>query len=233
MFTLASEEFYTDGQTIISEGSPGDWVYVVLSGTVEITKNVEGRTVVVEALQEGEVFGELGFLGAVKRTATARALGDTVLGIVDRASLDAEFNKLSSDFRTILAAIVKRFQKMVTKISDSSNRTESRVPKALSLTYKDKNAFIRAYTSNISKRGLFIKTEKPLGKGEEFLLRLQLPGLSDPLKIKCAVIWRRLSGGTAGAGPSGMGIRFTEMSEGDRRTIAQYMLTGKEGKDLA
>ncbi len=230
MFTLASEEFYRDGQTIISEGSPGDWVYVILSGTVEITKNVEGRTVVVEALQEGEVFGELGFLGAVKRTATARAVGDTILGIVDRASLDAEFNKLSSDFRTILSAIVKRFQKMVTKISDSSNRNQARFHKTLSLTYKDKSAFIKAYTANISNKGLFIKTEKPLGKGEAFLLRLQLPGLSNPLKIKCEVMWSRQFGGTTGAGPSGMGIRFTEMSEGDRRMIAQYLQTDKMGR---
>lgn len=230
MFTFASEEIYADGQTIISEGSPGDWVYVIISGTVEITKNVEGRTVVIETLGEGEVFGELGFLGAVKRTATARAMGDTVLGIVDRATLDAEFNKLSSDFRAILSAIVKRFQKMVTRISDSSQRMESRIPKTLSLTYKDKSAFIKAYTSNISNKGLFIKTEKPLGKGEEFLLRLQLPGLSNPLKIKCEVIWSRQSGDMEGAGPSGMGIRFTEMSEGDRRIIAQYMQTEKRDR---
>jgi len=229
MFTLASEEIYADGQTIISEGSPGDWVYVIISGAVEITKNVEGKTAVIETLGEGEVFGELGFLGAVKRTATARAVGDTVLGIVDRAMLDAEFNKLSSEFRSILSAIVKRFQKMVTRISDSSQRMASRIPKTLSLTYKDKSAFIKAYTSNISNKGLFIKTEKPLGKGEEFLLRLQLPGLSNPLKIRCEVMWSRQSGGTAGTGPSGMGIRFTEMSEGDRRTIAQYMQTEKKG----
>lgn len=223
MFTFASEEVYKDGQTIISEGSPGDWVYVIVSGAVEITKNIEGKTIVIETLGEGEVFGELGFLGAVKRTATARAVGDTVLGIVDRATLDSEFNKLSSDFRSILSAIVKRFQKMVTRISDSYYRAETRSPKIISLSYKDKDAFIKAYTANISNRGLFIKTDSPLPKGEFFQLVLQLPRLRTPMKIKCEVVWTRGPETGAATDPSGMGIRFVEMSDTDRRTIALYI----------
>lgn len=224
MFTLVSEEIYKDGQIIISEGSPGDWVYVIISGTVEISRNVEGRRMVIETLREGEVFGELGFLGAVKRTATARAVGDAVLGIVDRATLDAEFNKLSSDFRAILSAIVQRFQKMISRISETTYRTESRFPKTLSLTYKDKGTFIKAYTSNIGSRGLFIRTEKPLEQGENFSLKLQLPDLAEPLKIECQVVWRRKqSESKKETGPTGMGIKFIDMSEEVRRTIEQYI----------
>ena len=43
MFNIASEETYQDGQVIIKEGTTGDWVYVVLSGSVEISKTVEGK----------------------------------------------------------------------------------------------------------------------------------------------------------------------------------------------
>ena len=127
MFVLASEESYKDGQVIIKEGNPGDWVYVILSGTVEISKMADGKKVVLERLQKGEVFGELSFLGGVKRTATATAVGQTQLGLIDRAALDAEFNKLSSDFRAILSAIVGRFQKMIDGISDSIYRSEPRM----------------------------------------------------------------------------------------------------------
>lgn len=223
MFTYASEEEYKDGQTIINEGTPGDWVYVILSGSVEISKKIKGRSVVIETLGEGEVFGELGFIGAAKRTATARAVGDTVLGIVDRATLDAEFNKLSADFREILSAIVKRFQKMVARISETDRRTETRALKTISLNYKDKEAFIKAYTGNISNRGVFIKTPNPLSKGETFLLRLQLPGLQEPLKITCDVAWVREAGGGSRNDPPGMGIRFKDMSEKDRQTMALYL----------
>ena len=93
MYNIASEETYKDDQIILKEGSPGDWVYVVLSGSVEISKTVGARKYVIEVLKPNEIFGELGFLGGIKRTATARALGETTLGIIDRTSLDQEFNK--------------------------------------------------------------------------------------------------------------------------------------------
>jgi len=108
MIHIASEEIYRDGETIFEEGSSGDWVYVVLSGAVEISKVVGDKKVVVRTLRPEEIFGELGFLGNVKRTATARAAGETTVGVIDQETIAREFNKLSSDFREILQAVVGR-----------------------------------------------------------------------------------------------------------------------------
>ena len=110
MFHIATEEMYHDGQIIFEEGSSGDWIYVVLSGSVEISKHVAGKKVVVHRLQPEEVFGELGFLGNIKRTATARAIGETTVGIIDRAFVELLVNELSSDFRIILEAVVTRLK---------------------------------------------------------------------------------------------------------------------------
>ncbi len=84
MYQIASEETYKDGQVILEEGSSGDWVYVVLSGSVEISKTIGGRNFIITALEPGEVFGELGYLGAMKRTATARAIHRPSLPRSDR-----------------------------------------------------------------------------------------------------------------------------------------------------
>ena len=172
MFTLVSEENYSDGQIIINEGSPGDWVYVVISGSVEISKKINDKKYILEILNKGEVFGEISFIGGVKRTATVTSVGETVIGVIDRDSMDKEFNNLSSDFRSILVSMVKRFKKMIDRVSDFSARSESRIQKTLSISYKDKNSFLKAYTGNISNRGLFIKTNNPLPKGEIFILKL-------------------------------------------------------------
>ena len=225
MHALASEETYANGQVIFKEGSPGDWVYVILSGEVEISKVIEGRSVVIEVLKAGEVFGELGFLGGINRTAAARAVGDTALGIIDRSFLDAEFNKLSGDFWSILVAVVMRFKKMIDRISECSYRKESRIQKTLSIAYRDRQSFVKAYTGNISSGGLFIKAENPPNKGERFLLKLQLPEIAEPLKIQCEVAWVRKQGEQADGGPSGMGVRFVEMSKKDEQIFRQY-LTG-------
>ena len=108
---IALEEAYHDGEVIFKEGNSGDWLYVVLSGTVEVSKAVDGTRFVLSILKPGEVFGELALIGAVKRTATARAIGRTTVGIIDRSFLDGEFNKLSADFRTVLVVMVERFIK--------------------------------------------------------------------------------------------------------------------------
>ena len=223
MFTTASEEKYKEGQVIFKEKSSGDWVYLVLSGSVEITKTVEGRKFVLGIIRPGDVFGELGFLGGIKRSATAMALEDTMLGTVDRDSLDAEFNKISSDFRSLITTAIVRYEKILDRVCDFTSRTEPRAPKTLSLTYKDKKSFIKAYTGNISNGGLFIKTEKPLPQGEKFLLKLQLPELKEPMKINSEVAWISGSSGTTEKGAPGMGIKFLEMSPSDRETLTRYI----------
>jgi len=225
MFTLASEEIYEDGQVIIREGSAGDWIYVVVSGNVEISRMIGGTKIVMGKLEPGDTFGEVGFIGKVKRTATATAVGRTTLGVIDREFLDIEFNKLSSDFRMIIVSMARKFEKMFGRITEFSTRQEGRVQKSLSLTYKDDQAFIKAYTGNVSSGGLYIKTERPLGQGEQFLLRLQLPDLREPLKIKCEVAWSRKPAEAGPGDAAGMGVRFVEMSQGDRESLNAYLKT--------
>jgi uncharacterized protein (TIGR02266 family) len=104
-----------------------------------------------------------------------------------------------------------------------SSRTDMRIQKTLSLTYKDDQAFLSAYASNISTGGLFIKTEKPLRQGDQFLLRLQLPALKEPLKVSCEVAWVKGPAEATAKEPAGMGIKFVEMSKIDRDAFKQYL----------
>ena len=222
MYNIASEETYEDGQIIYKEGSSGDWVYVIISGAVEISKTVGGRRFVLGVLQPGDTFGELNLIAGIRRTATVRAIGETTVGLVDRESLDAEFNQLSADFRSMLVSMVKRFENIVNRSCEFSVRGEVRAAKSLSLTFKDSQAFVRAYTGNISTGGLFIKTERPLAEGEQFLLRLQLPNEVEPLRIKCEVVWARKPGGYDNK-PAGMGVKFGEMGEKDRQILHKFL----------
>jgi uncharacterized protein (TIGR02266 family) len=222
MFSIVSEETYEDGQIIFKEGSSGDWVYVVLSGSVEVSKSIGGKKCVMGILQQDEVFGELAFFGRVKRTATARVIGKTNVGVLDRQSLDIEFNGLSADFRAILVALAKRFENSINRTKEYTVRNEVRVPKSLSLSFRDRQAFITAYSTNISPGGLFIKTETPFPNGELFLLNLQLPDIPEPLKINCEVVWGREKGGDEKKTP-GMGVKFCEMSKNDSQILQRYL----------
>ncbi|MDY6843557.1 MAG: TIGR02266 family protein [Thermodesulfobacteriota bacterium] len=220
---IASKETYHDGQIIIKEGSSGDWVYVVLSGTVEISKMVGGKKFVLELLQPGEVFGELAFLGGVKRTATARAIGETTVGVYDRAFLDQEFNKLYSDFRVILISVAERLKRMIDRATEFSTRKETRVLVTLPLRYKSNKTFINAYAGNLSSEGLFIMTDNPLKQGEQFFLELQLPDLLDPIEAECEVMWARKKMDKKHDYPTGMGVKFIGMTKNNQQMLKQYL----------
>jgi CRP/FNR family cyclic AMP-dependent transcriptional regulator len=110
MFQTAIEEKYKDGDIIFEEGSSGDWIYVVESGAVEISKIMHGEKEVLLELDPGEIIGELGFITKMPRTATARAVGDTTVGIIDPISFEQEFNRLSPDFQAVLISLATRLK---------------------------------------------------------------------------------------------------------------------------
>ena len=76
------------GEAIVREGEAGDCLYQVLSGQVEVLKDVApGRQVSVRQLEPGDLFGEMTLLLDTPRTATVRALEECRLLQLDREAL--------------------------------------------------------------------------------------------------------------------------------------------------
>lgn len=61
------------GEVIFPEGSEGNEMFVVLSGSVNILKQINEEDQVVATLDAGEMFGEMALLDSGTRMATARA----------------------------------------------------------------------------------------------------------------------------------------------------------------
>ena len=75
---------YKPDTIIIMEGDMDDSVYIILSGVVEIQKGGQH----LDTLQEGDCFGEMGFLSHTERTATVTAKTDVTLIRVNSVTLD-------------------------------------------------------------------------------------------------------------------------------------------------
>lgn len=225
MFTFASEVTYEEGRIIFEEGSPEESVYVILSGSVELSKMIGRKKVVVEILRKGGIFGEIDLCRPVKRATTARALRETTLGLIDRDLLYKEINRLSSDFMSVFMALLKRAKKIVDTTCELSSRKEPRVRKNLAVTYEVDKSSVTACSNDISTRGLSVMTKKPLRKGEAFFLGLKMPGLLDPVKINSEVAWVREPDREKSESVYRMGVRFLEMSEQDNDKLNHYVNT--------
>jgi len=74
---FASENFARD-RTIVREGDPGDKLYIIVRGTVEVARSdpESGRERRIATLQDGDYFGEIALIGNTPRTASVRTLTD-------------------------------------------------------------------------------------------------------------------------------------------------------------
>ncbi len=70
---VAQESFFQPGQIIVTQGTPGQAFYLVLSGRVEILRD----GVSLGAFGPGDFFGEMSLLDQAPRSATIRALDAT------------------------------------------------------------------------------------------------------------------------------------------------------------
>lgn len=70
---VAQESRFEPGQIIVTQGTPGQAFYLVVSGRVEIFRD----NVSLGAFGPGDFFGEMSLLDQAPRSATIRALDET------------------------------------------------------------------------------------------------------------------------------------------------------------
>ena len=97
--------------TIFRAGEPGDSMYVVRSGEVEIFfKNDTGQRILLETARQGDFFGEISLLDGGPRTASALAKTEVDAIRVDRDDLDAFLRRTPDAALDLLAATGRRLR---------------------------------------------------------------------------------------------------------------------------
>ena len=224
MFLTSGQETYQAGETIFKEGTYGKTVYIVSSGRVEINKVARGKKVVVETLGPGALFGMMTFIDpSAPRSATAVALEDTVLDIVDKNFLDKEFNQITSDFRQLLVTLVRRLNKTTDDFVLASSRLEPQVTGTIRISFKKESDFFKSYIGNLAKGGLFVRTKKVLPVDTLLNLELTLPKTDRTVHTTGKVVWTRAENMSSDKMPPGMGIQFVDIDPEDERLLKNYM----------
>jgi uncharacterized membrane protein len=94
------------GQTLYTAGEPGDDLYVVRGGAVELSvKDITGQKIVLHVAREGELFGALALVEGEPRPATAAAVEPTSLLLLDRDDLLLLFRQHPEAALAMLAAL--------------------------------------------------------------------------------------------------------------------------------
>ena len=94
------------GHTLFQAGDPGDSLFIVWVGSIELfIKDTAGQKITLTTAETGDMFGELAMLDTGPRTATALALTESVVLVLDRDDLVLLFQRKPEAALHMLAAL--------------------------------------------------------------------------------------------------------------------------------
>jgi len=98
------------GTVLFEEGQPGDFMYVVATGDVEIRRKVGETERVLAVIQPGDFFGEMAILNARPRSATAVVRVDSRLIVIEGRTFEAMLRARPEIAMRIIKALAMRLE---------------------------------------------------------------------------------------------------------------------------
>ena len=104
----AREQTYAAGEDIIRQNEPGDSLFVIAHGEVDVRVSLDGVHRSIATLGSGQFFGEMSLMMNERRQATVTAITDTVCYIVDQTAMRCVFETRPSVAEDISALLADR-----------------------------------------------------------------------------------------------------------------------------
>jgi CRP-like cAMP-binding protein len=111
---IVDEDEFEDGQEIVVQEKYGNWLWVILGGTVEVVRLMPEGQIPINKLSDGAFIGSITSLKTKSnvRSATVTAMGRVQLGVLDYHRILEEYSKLSEEFKNILASFDNRLRQI-------------------------------------------------------------------------------------------------------------------------
>ena len=102
---------FKKGEDIIKEDTLGDCAYIIEEGSVEVSKlSPHGEKQVLGILEKSEIFGEMGLIDGLPRSATVTALGDCVMSVCSQETFNNLADHNPESLIPIFKVLVKRLR---------------------------------------------------------------------------------------------------------------------------
>ena len=115
---LLIERRFPKHKTIVEEGLPGDYMYVIREGQVKVTKlSGDGREKILELFGPGSFFGEMSLLDNSPRSASVKTLAETRILALSRSDFLGVLRR-SPD---IAMAVIKELTRRVRQVDEHAS----------------------------------------------------------------------------------------------------------------
>ncbi|HEY4184497.1 MAG TPA: DUF1003 domain-containing protein [Polyangia bacterium] len=141
---------YSVGETVFNTGDPGDSMYVIRKGEVEVFfKDDTGERIALETAGTGDFFGELSLLDSGPRTASVIVTRDLEALHVDRDDLDHLLKLQPGAAMELLAAMGRRTRVTAELLRHTASRNVNQAAKDMRTTIQRAADAIAAWSGSI------------------------------------------------------------------------------------
>lgn len=111
MSTLKKQITIAKDTVLFKQGEAGDCAYVVESGKVLVYLEIDQKVVPLTHIKKGEIFGEMSLIDSLPRSASVKAVEDTVLNVVTKDQLIERFQGSDQLVQLLLKVMMNRVRK--------------------------------------------------------------------------------------------------------------------------
>lgn len=108
---------YEDREIIVRQGEPGDCMYVIQEGHVEVVVEEDDQEIHIAVRGEGEFFGEMAIFEREVRMATVRALGKARVLTIDEKNFMRRIHEDPSLAYRIVRTMSQRIRALSARIA--------------------------------------------------------------------------------------------------------------------
>ncbi|RUM45565.1 MAG: hypothetical protein DSY80_03185 [Desulfocapsa sp.] len=102
---------YKEGETLFVQGDTGDYIYIVINGSVEVRKECKGKSECIAKVSSGDILGEMAVLTDEPRCASCVAVEPTrVIMVRDRTLRLALLNNDLPILKPLTSQLIMRFK---------------------------------------------------------------------------------------------------------------------------
>jgi CRP/FNR family transcriptional regulator, cyclic AMP receptor protein len=110
---------FADGEVIFREGEPDDAIFLIESGNVRICRNLgEPGQVELAVLNPNELFGETCLLETLAHTATAQAVGQTIVFSVSGSTFHHLYKQMPAQYGILILNIARDLSRRLRQLDE-------------------------------------------------------------------------------------------------------------------
>ncbi|MBT7707541.1 MAG: cyclic nucleotide-binding domain-containing protein [Nitrospina sp.] len=111
--------YFKKGAEIIQEGMLSDCAYIIESGSVEVSKKRPNEDKhIIAVLKENDIFGEMGLIDGLPRSATVVALEDCSISKMTQETFNHLAQQNPQALMPILKVLAKRLRSTLTLVEE-------------------------------------------------------------------------------------------------------------------